>query len=110
MGTNWKRAKEVVWEELDGEALLVNPKSGASWSLNATASMIWKLCDGTRGLGELASSLAKASGRSASQARREVAEFCERIAATGLLSLGLRPAESEPQLMPATSSRSALQM
>ncbi len=57
MAGKWVRSDDVVWEELGGEVLLVHPRSGARWLLNATAGAIWKLCDGTRGAGELARSV-----------------------------------------------------
>lgn len=46
MNKNWKRDDAIVCEELNGEALLVNAATGASWLLNASALAVWKLCDG----------------------------------------------------------------
>jgi hypothetical protein len=81
MDTKWIRAHGVVWEELDGAALLVSPDSGACWSLNATAAALWKLCDGSRSPRELAAAL----GKSAREARVEIADFCQTFAKLGLL-------------------------
>ena len=79
---NWTRAKNVVWEEIfDGEALLVNPATGARWSLNATATALWKLCDGHIGTAELAALLARSRG--------EVANFCAQFGQMGLLTPAL---------------------
>jgi hypothetical protein len=85
MAITWKRSNEIVWEELDGEALLVSPVSGARWSLNAAAAAVWKCCDGTRSLAALSSAFAQASGLSLREARQEIAMFCQRFSELGLL-------------------------
>jgi hypothetical protein len=85
MAITWKRSNEIVWEELDGEALLVSPISGARWSLNAAAAAVWKCCDGTRSLAALSSAFAQASGLSLREARQEIAAFCQRFSELGLL-------------------------
>ena len=74
---NWTRAEYVVWDELDGEAMLVNPNTGARWTLNATALAVWKLCDGRRGVAELA--------RMLDRSRAEIALFCQQFNQFGLL-------------------------
>jgi hypothetical protein len=43
MNTNWKKANEVVCEELGEGALLVDIKTGNRWVLNASAAAMWKL-------------------------------------------------------------------
>src|SRR4029078_9680275 len=73
---NWKRAHQLVWEELDGGALLVNVATGARWSLNAAAAALWKLCDG-RSTAQLAAAL--------SRSRAHMAPTCRALAQLGLL-------------------------
>jgi hypothetical protein len=43
MKTNWKKASEVVCEELGEGALLVELATGKRWLLNAAAVALWKL-------------------------------------------------------------------
>jgi hypothetical protein len=43
MKTNWKKANEVVCEELGEGALLVELATGKRWLLNAAAVALWKL-------------------------------------------------------------------
>ncbi len=89
MNTQWKRSVGVVWEELGGEVLLVSPRSGARWLLNATAAAVWKLCDGTRSFAELSDTAACA----------EVARFCEALENLGLLIRSVEARRrAEPQL------------
>ena len=75
---NWTRAENVIWEELDGSALLVNPGTGKRWSLNATAAALWKLCDGRLSLAEISASL--------SRPLDEIAAFCREFAKLGMLA------------------------
>ena len=92
MATKWIRSDAIVWEELNGEAVLVSQATGDRWSLNTAAAEIWKACDGTRGLCDLARGFARASGRSVTEATRDIAEFCERFTQLGLLHTSASPA------------------
>jgi len=69
MVTQWIRSTEVVWEELDGQALLVHTATGARWMLNAAALALWKLCDGASALHELG----------------EIGAFCRSLQEQGLV-------------------------
>ena len=76
---NWTRAKNVVWEEFcEGGALLVNPATGARWTLNAAACALWKKCDGRLCTAELAEIL--------QLTREEIANFCGQFQQLGLLT------------------------
>lgn len=78
MATKWKRSKDVVWEELDGEMLLVNSTTGMRCRLNAAASAVWRLCDGRRSVRELAAAVSRSS--------EEILQLCRQLRETGLLS------------------------
>ena len=41
-----QRNTTVLWRELDGEAILLNPKEGCSYNLNHVGTLIWKMLDG----------------------------------------------------------------
>jgi hypothetical protein len=68
MATQWIRSDEVIWETLDGEALLVEPRRGRTWLLNAAAARIWRACDGL------------------TRFNAEGAAFCRQLASLGLLT------------------------
>ena len=40
------RRSDVIEEELDGEVVLFDPRSGNTYRLNQTAFAVWRLCDG----------------------------------------------------------------
>lgn len=41
-----QRNSSILWRELAGEAVLLNPAEGCSYNLNAVGTVIWKLLDG----------------------------------------------------------------
>lgn len=75
---NWTRNDNVIWEELDGGALLVSPDTGGRWSLNSAAAAVWNLCDGRLSLSQVAARIARPLD--------EVSTFCQQFAALGLLN------------------------
>jgi hypothetical protein len=91
MAAQWVRSHDVVWEEIDGEAVLVSTAVQKTWVLNATASLIWKCCDGTISLETLARRIAGGCGREAGRVKAELVEFCREMEQRGLL-MGVRAA------------------
>lgn len=54
------RRDDVVVEELDGEAVLFDPRSGNTYRLNETALAVWRSCDGRATTRDIALHLAAA--------------------------------------------------
>ncbi|MGB8344841.1 MAG: PqqD family protein [Ktedonobacteraceae bacterium] len=52
-----QRKQAVLWRELDGEAVLLSPTAGCSYSLNQVGTFIWKLLDGQHTPGDIATAL-----------------------------------------------------
>ncbi len=48
------RRSEVVERELDGEAVLFDPRTGDTYQLNRTALAVWRRCDGVTETREIA--------------------------------------------------------
>jgi len=91
----WTKNENVIWEELDGGALLIDTKSGTRWTLSAAAAAAWKLCDGQRTLAEMTRLLRQRQG--------DIADFCRQFGALGLLktqsvvrTAAFRSADSSP--------------
>jgi len=51
------RNSSVLWRELDGEAILLNPKEGCSYNLNIVGTLIWKLLDGEHSIDDIAKAI-----------------------------------------------------
>lgn len=52
------RRRDVVFHELDAEALAFDPKSGAVHRFDATTLTVWRACDGLHSINQIAESLA----------------------------------------------------
>jgi hypothetical protein len=52
-----RRNNTILWRELDGEAVLLNPHAGCSYNLNQVGTLIWKMLDGTHASDEIASAI-----------------------------------------------------
>jgi hypothetical protein len=85
MSTKLTRASDIVWDELEGRALLIDPATGARWTLNAPALALWKLCDGSRTLRALTATMARTTGRCLADCRSEVKRFVNVLNASGFL-------------------------
>ncbi len=43
--------KEIVWRNLEGEAVLLNPHTGKYFGMNAAGCSFWEKVDGKRSMG-----------------------------------------------------------
>lgn len=91
MARQWERARDIVWEELDGEAVLVSPVTSKTWVLNATASAIWKYCDGQTSIDALAAAFAQAGRLEVAKVKTELLAFCRQLEAQGMLRASSSP-------------------
>lgn len=94
MAEQWRRAGDIVWEEFDGEAVLVSSSAKGTWVLNPTACFVWKNCDGRTNLEAMARHLAAAAGLEPSRVKHEVLAFCRELEEQGLVSAARHAAES----------------
>jgi hypothetical protein len=51
------RNSSVLWRELDGEAIILNPKEGCSYNLNKVGTSIWKMLDGNHSIDDIAKAI-----------------------------------------------------
>ena len=73
-----------VLEELDGKLMLFDPASGRIVQANATAALVWGLCDGSRTLGEITELLAAYLGQEAG-VRADVPRIVRELLESGAL-------------------------
>lgn len=74
----------IAWDEFDGEAVLVDVAKGRVWTLNPTASFIWRQCRAGANPESIAHALS-GSSCDGKQADAEVAEFLVKLESQGLL-------------------------
>ena len=77
----------VVWQVVEGEALLVIPGQGQVKVLNEVGSRIWSLADGSLTLGEIVEVICREYDVEYQQARADVLEFINQLVERGILTL-----------------------
>jgi PqqD family protein of HPr-rel-A system len=75
----------VAIEDLDGEGLLLDPRSGSVHRLNETALFVWRRCDGRRTTRQIAHEATEHYDTESSFALECVEQLLVRLAALGLL-------------------------
>jgi hypothetical protein len=86
------RSQSVVAREVAGETLIVPVRAkvgdlAAIYSLNGTASLIWKLLESPRTVMELAAAVAQEYEVEAIRVERDVTEFVGEMKAVGLVEV-----------------------
>lgn len=76
----------VVWSELDNEVIVLDTSSGDFYSLNETATEVWKALESTRSPQDIAVTLSNKYGIALEQAEADVAELVEEFRAMKLRS------------------------
>ncbi len=79
------RPDDLHVEELDGEALLYDPRNGAIHRFNATTSCVWNACDGSCTPNDIAVSLLRNYTVDADEAQRAVLTVIEKLDEEDLL-------------------------
>ncbi len=74
-------------ETIDDELLLFHPATTRIVYCNATAGLIWRLCDGERTVGEMIALLAEAYPEAAATLAADVEKALEQLCACGAISL-----------------------
>ena len=98
------RRDDLHVEELDGEAVLYDPRIGAIHRFNATTFSVWNACDGSCTSNEIAVSLAKHFSVETDEALRDVGSVIGRLDEDGFLNKepsgteDIGQAESHPTL------------
>ena len=82
--SRYARNGRVAWQVIDGEAVLVDLVSGDTLGLNETGGWIWSQID-ERPVDEIGAQLASRFNLPVADAQRDVAEFIDSLASSGLL-------------------------
>jgi hypothetical protein len=79
-----RRREGLAWQEVDGEAVLVDLDGGRMMGMNRAAVLVWSLAPQSDVEG-IAAALARTFDTDAATARRDAAEFLDLLVARGLL-------------------------
>ena len=83
------RNPSVLWRELDGEAILLDPQAGCSYNLNPVGTLIWKLLDGQHSAEDIVAAICEAYDVEPEQASRDVQYLFEDLLTNNLVSSSL---------------------
>lgn len=89
--------ERYVVEDIDNESLIYRQASKSAVYLNETATVIWKLCDGTRSAREITAVLAEAFPEEAQAIAADVAATIDELIKVGALKLVERRPGAEGQ-------------
>ena len=82
----WQRSPHVVYEVVDGKAVLVDPEGVELITLNEVGTVVWEALDGERDAGALAADLlGRFEGVSRAQLELDIAAFLSEVDAVGLV-------------------------
>ena len=80
------RAREdLLSEDLDGEVVVFDPAEGSLHHLNASASLVWSLCDGSLTLPDMCQVLAEATGADLADLQEQLGQLLGQLDGLGLL-------------------------
>ncbi len=80
-----KRRADVTNRSIDGDRVVLDQRTGRLHRLNASASLVWALCDGTRTSDEIAEGVAEAFAETPSTFAEEIREILRQFMDLGLL-------------------------
>jgi len=85
MDSTFVRNENIIWRGIDNKIVMVSSDARATYVLNKTAAYIWQLCDGTKGLEEIAADLCDKFNVLPEDAAVDVSETISKLEKIGLL-------------------------
>ncbi len=82
-----KVAKDVLFQELEGEAVLLNTRTGIYFGLNSMGMRIWQLLSEHRGVEKIATILLDEYEITGDQLRTDLLEFIKKLASKELVEV-----------------------
>ncbi len=82
-----KRKKEIAFQNMDQELVLLNLESGVYYSTNKVGQRIWQLCDGSMNIREIILKLSDDFDKSSDDIKNDVLEYINDLINEDLLSL-----------------------
>lgn len=79
------QAEDIIWRRIGDEVVVIKDDGLATHVLNKTAALIWELCDGKRGIDEIAAVLCERYDVSPEEARADTKETIEDLTKVGII-------------------------
>ena len=84
---NLRVSKEVIFQELEGEAVLLNLQNGIFFSLNPVATRMWELLSELGQAEKVLKQLLQEYDASEEQLRQDLVAFIEKLKSKGLVEI-----------------------
>ena len=79
------QAEDIIWRRIGDDVVIIKDDGLATHVLNKTAAYIWELCDGKRGIEEIAASLCERYDVSPKEACADTKETIENLTKAGII-------------------------
>ena len=86
------KVDENIWRKIGDDIVVIKDDEVSVHVLNKTAAFIWELCDATRGVDEITTSVCERFEVSPEQARVDVEETLEGLEKIGIIDYNGEPA------------------
>lgn len=80
------RNSSVLWRELDGEAILLDPQAGCSFNLNPVGTLVWTLLDGQHNTEDIVAAICNAYEVEPEQAGQDVQQLLDNLLTNKLVN------------------------
>lgn len=81
-----KKNANIPWRVIEGEALIVSPREGLIYPLNAVAARLWELMDGQRTCGEMVAVIGEEFEVDKKTLQKDILNFVSDLVKKGLAS------------------------
>jgi hypothetical protein len=78
------QAEDIIWRRIGDDLVVIKEDGLATHVLNKTAAFIWEMCDGKRGMDEIAASLCEHYDVSPEEACADTIETIETLTKAGI--------------------------
>ena len=85
VGNRMVQAENIIWRRIGDDVVVIKDDGLATHILNKTAAYIWELCDGKRGIDEIAANLCERYDVSPEEARTDTRETIENLTKAGII-------------------------
>jgi coenzyme PQQ biosynthesis protein PqqD len=83
-----KKCDGFLIEEMDGELVLLHPARNVIIYANATAALVWQMCDGNNTVGQIIEILSSAYPNARAEIAQDVPQTIQKLRAQGALDGG----------------------
>jgi hypothetical protein len=111
---NLKMRQDLAAVEIDGETVVYDPREDGLYHLNPSATIVFKLCDGSGTPEDLAVDIADVGGMPLEEVREQVGHLAHRFEDLGILEGSVpvwdrEPEREEPKPLEASDERPKLE-